>query len=109
MSITEATAGQALLIEEPVVGVESAEIQMWRITEGRGALTLHLDSEFRVGRDLMRLIGTLEPVVRDRDEIRRILVDASSMPQVPPGLLYTVRVLDRLARAFDTTVDIQPA
>jgi hypothetical protein len=132
MSITEAPPGHVLLTEGPIVGVESvrgrqaaggispkgvgegprdrsAELQMWRITEGRGALTLHLGGEFHVDRDLERLIGTLEPFVRERDEIRCVLVDASAMPQVPPSLLDTVRVLDRLARTFNTTVDIQPA
>jgi hypothetical protein len=87
---------------------DGVDMLRWRITEGVGVLTLHLARDFRLGRDLERLIATVDPLVRDGDGIRRILVDASSLGEVPPALLYTIRVLDRQARIFHKTVDLQP-
>ncbi len=86
---------------QPVEG----EMPTWRITKGVGFLTLHLAGEFRLDRDLKRFIRTVDPFVRDRKGIRRVLVDTSALGEVPAALLYTIRVLDREARIFHKAVD----
>jgi hypothetical protein len=79
----------------------------WRISEQAGVLTLRLNGDFHLGTDINRLVGVIDPYVQDRDEIHRVSVDVSALEYVPAALRDTVVILDRQARLFDKTVDLQ--
>jgi hypothetical protein len=78
-----------------------------RVGEGSEDVLMRLEGEFRIDTDLAPLVRTIERTVGRGRGPRRLLVDASALDEVPPSVLYAVRVLDRRAREFRKTVDLR--